>query len=225
MKGNWDSHFYRQSWLIPMSKHQNKQTVYTQHEDYNWYSCPNRETLNSITLSLTQWGRDKMVVISQTKISKKRFLNKNVRISLKISLKFVPKVQINNNPTVVQIMAWRWPGDKPLSEPLVVNLLTHKCVTRPQWVNIQWKSLVVTVSGSIFKNNFTHWLVCKWAEGNPLIIFYCYILLNVHIYSKYPVVFSTRIAFLYLELPNSIDVILTLFKFVSHFVSNVDFHD
>ena len=31
-------------------------------------------------------------------------------------------------------MAWRRSGDKPLSEPVVVNLLTHICVTRPQWV-------------------------------------------------------------------------------------------
>ena len=31
-------------------------------------------------------------------------------------------------------MAWRRPGDKPLSEPMVVRLLTHICVTRPQWV-------------------------------------------------------------------------------------------
>ena len=29
-----------------------------------------------------------------------------------ISLKFVHKVQINNIPPLVQIMAWRWPGDK-----------------------------------------------------------------------------------------------------------------
>ena len=32
-------------------------------------------------------------------------------------------------------MAWRLPGDKPLSEPMMDNLLTHICVTRPQWVN------------------------------------------------------------------------------------------
>ena len=32
-------------------------------------------------------------------------------------------------------MAWRWPGDMPLSEPMMVSLLTHTCVTRPQWVN------------------------------------------------------------------------------------------
>ena len=31
-------------------------------------------------------------------------------------------------------MAWRRPGDKSLSEPMVVSLLTHICVTRPQWV-------------------------------------------------------------------------------------------
>ena len=34
------------------------------------------------------------------------FLNENVRISIKISLKFVPKGPINNNPALVQIMAW-----------------------------------------------------------------------------------------------------------------------
>ena len=63
------------------------------------------------------------------------FLNENVWISLKISLKFVPKVRINNIPTLVQIMAWRLTGDKPLSESMLLILLTHICVTRPQWVN------------------------------------------------------------------------------------------
>ena len=53
------------------------------------------------------------------------FLHENVWISLKISLKFVPKVRINNIPALVQIMAWRWPGDKSLFEPMIVNLLTH----------------------------------------------------------------------------------------------------
>ena len=65
---------------------------------------------------------------------KRIFLNENARISIKISLKFVPKGLINNIPALVQIMAWRRPGDKPLSEPMMVNLLTHICVTRPQCV-------------------------------------------------------------------------------------------
>ena len=63
---------------------------------------------------------------------KRIFLNENVRISIKISLKFVPKGPINNNPALVQIMAWRRPGDKPLSESMLVRLPTHICVTRPQ---------------------------------------------------------------------------------------------
>ena len=35
-------------------------------------------------------------------------------------------------------MAWRRPGDKPLSEPMMVRLKTHICVSRPQWVKGQW---------------------------------------------------------------------------------------
>ena len=63
------------------------------------------------------------------------FLNENVWILLKISLKFVPKVPINYIPALVLIMPWHRPGDKPLSEPMMVRLPTHICVTRPQWVN------------------------------------------------------------------------------------------
>ena len=61
-----------------------------------------------------------------------------VSILIKISLKFVPKGPINNITALVQIMAWRRPGDKPLSEPMMVNLPTHICVTRPQWVKAVW---------------------------------------------------------------------------------------
>ena len=42
-------------------------------------------------------------------------------------------VQINNIPILVQIMAWRRPGDKPFTEPMRVRSPTHICVTRPQW--------------------------------------------------------------------------------------------
>ena len=84
---------------------------------------------------LTHLYLDKMVTILADDTFKRIFLNENVWISLKISLKFVSKVPINNIPALIQIMAWRQPGDKPLSEPMMVNLLTHICVTRPQWVN------------------------------------------------------------------------------------------
>ena len=61
------------------------------------------------------------------------FVNENVWILIKISLKYVPEGPIDNIPALVQIIAWRRPGDKPLSEPMIVNLLTHICVIRSQW--------------------------------------------------------------------------------------------
>ena len=65
------------------------------------------------------------------------FLNENVWISIKISLKFVPKGLINNILTLVQIMAWRRSGDKPLFEPMMVSLPMDICITLPQWVK-EW---------------------------------------------------------------------------------------
>ena len=44
------------------------------------------------------------------------FLNENVAILIKISLKFVPRDPINNDPALVQIMAWCLINAKPLSE-------------------------------------------------------------------------------------------------------------
>ena len=70
------------------------------------------------------------------------FWNQNVWISLKSSLKFVPKVRINNIPAFVPVMAWRRPGDKRLSEPMMVSLLTHIYVNRFQWVQF-WLAFLV----------------------------------------------------------------------------------
>ena len=61
------------------------------------------------------------------------FLNEKISISITISLKFVPKGQINDNPALVQIMAWSRPGDKPLLEPMMTNI-SDAIYTRPQWV-------------------------------------------------------------------------------------------
>ena len=47
------------------------------------------------------------------------FFNENACITIKISLKFVPKNPVNNIPSLFQIMAWRRQGDKPLSEPMM----------------------------------------------------------------------------------------------------------
>ena len=55
-------------------------------------------------------------------LSKCIFLNENVLISYKISLKFLPKGPINKIPALVQIMDWRRLGNKPLSEPMMALL-------------------------------------------------------------------------------------------------------
>ena len=88
------------------------------------------------------------------------FLNDNVIISAKISQKFVltltltltltvPKDPINDIPALVQIMAWRRPGDKPLSEPMMVRLPTHICVTRPQWVKLKSHKFCLLITSDV----------------------------------------------------------------------------
>ena len=96
-------------------------------------------SVNLNTLRLRQNGRH-----FADDIFKCIFLNENAWILIEISLKFVPKVQINNIQALVQIMAWRRPGDKPLSEPMMIVILpTHICVAWPQWVNTCWWSVTV----------------------------------------------------------------------------------
>ena len=51
------------------------------------------------------------------------FLNENNKILIPISLKFVTRSPIDNKPALVQVMAWRRIGDKPLPEP-VLNHIT-----------------------------------------------------------------------------------------------------
>ena len=94
---------------------------------------------NHITGTIIHWQNGRHF---PDDIFKSIFLNENVWISIKISLKLVTKGPINNILALVQIMAWRRPGDKPLSEPIMINLPTHICVTRPQWV--KWSVIFFT---------------------------------------------------------------------------------
>ena len=72
-------------------------------------------------------------------------LNEHVWITIKISLTFLPKGPINNIPAFVQIMAWcRRLGDKSLFESMLVNLLTHICVTWPQWETV-WRYIPFSI--------------------------------------------------------------------------------
>ena len=88
-------------------------------------------------------------------IFKSIFLNVNILIPIIISLKFFPKVLINT--ALVQIMAWRHPGDKPLFEPIILSLPTQICVSQPQWVNKGNAGQRMAILG-----------VAKWQSGQLL---------------------------------------------------------
>ena len=100
-----------------------------------WCECKNTWLIfnqnNAENKGLTHWGRDKMDAI---KFCRQHFQVHFLWILIKISLKFVPKGPINNIPALVQIMSWHRLGAKPLSEPMMVGLPTHICVTQSQWV-------------------------------------------------------------------------------------------
>ena len=49
------------------------------------------------------------------------FMNEKFFFSIQISLKFVPKGLIDNKAALVQVMAWRRTGDKPLPEPILTQ--------------------------------------------------------------------------------------------------------
>ena len=62
-----------------------------------------------------------MAAIVADDIFKCIFLNENDRIPIQISLNIVPRSPIDNKPALVQVMAWRRTGDKPLPEPMLAQ--------------------------------------------------------------------------------------------------------
>ena len=50
---------------------------------------------------LTHWGRDKMATTVADDTFKHKFVNENILIPIKISLKFVSKGPINNMPALI----------------------------------------------------------------------------------------------------------------------------
>ena len=103
----------------------------------NIYLCGQMSHFAHITtvLWLTHWGRDKWPPFQRRHFQMDFLEWKCINFDY-IFTEIVPRVPINNFPALVQTMAWRRPAGKPLPEPMMVNLLTHICVTRPQWVKI-----------------------------------------------------------------------------------------
>ena len=58
-------------------------------------------------------------------------------------------------------MAWRRPGDKPLSKPVMVKLLMHISVTQPQWV-----THLTTSSIHMWKPQLRHhYFISQWCQA------------------------------------------------------------
>ena len=68
-------------------------------------------------------------------IFRRIFLNEKFSILIRILLKFVHKGPIDNKWALIQVMAWRRTGDKPLSEPMPTHFTdAYICGTRGRWV-------------------------------------------------------------------------------------------
>ena len=66
-----------------------------------------------------------MATILADDIFKCIFLNENDRISIQISLKFVPRGPVDNKWALVHVMAWHRIGDKPLSESKLTRFTSY----------------------------------------------------------------------------------------------------
>ena len=119
------------------------------------------------TLKPRQYGRH-----FPNDIFKRIFLNEEVKILFRISMTFVPRCPINNIPALIQIMAWRRIGDKPLSEPMTVSLLTHICVTRPERVKF------ISHEISLSQNSFFSYHCCTLCTFSTICQLKCLLWIN-----------------------------------------------
>ena len=67
---------------------------------------------------------------------------------------YTPRESHHFRPPTTEDCPRGGPGDKPLSEPIMVRLPTHICVTRPQWVN-RFRP-VENIFNHILLNTFDH---------------------------------------------------------------------
>ena len=114
-------------------------TNHNNDDEYIWFPVKLVTYNNYLAMMLcinvvnTLWPRQNCRHFADDDVLKCIFFNENIWITLKISLKFAPKVPINTIAALVQIMAWRLVGAKPLSEPTMVSLPTHIFAHKFQW--------------------------------------------------------------------------------------------
>ena len=99
-------------------KHNHNKPYRHWRQDGGWHALP-------IVTHATAWRRELLLYTSRRQGQPLQFRAKNPRSHVII---------VNNIPALVRMMTWRREGDKSLSEPMIVCLLMHECITLPQWV-------------------------------------------------------------------------------------------
>ena len=91
------------------------------------------------------------------------FMIENFCISIKIPLKFVsrvPRSPIDNNPTLVEIMAWRRIGDITFSEPMLTRF-TDAYMRQWGWGGVGGGGWVVVKKSPSNIFQWSHWFLHK----------------------------------------------------------------
>ena len=94
----------------------------------------------------------KMASISQRPHLQVHLMNEKLGILIQISVQFFSKGLIDNIEALVQVMAWRRTGDKPVPEPVLIQFTDAYMRHKGRWVNI-----------SNHKQNI---LYTPWCNGN-----------------------------------------------------------
>ena len=103
-------------------------------------------------------------------------------------------------------MAWRRPGDKPLSEPMTVRLPTHICATQPQWVLTKAKLWGLLIASCLYNGHTSSAQACSYnkrfgTNDQENGVSYCAIsqsnfyyrkLILVTLHERYDVLFKTK---------------------------------
>ena len=106
-------------------------------EKYRNYDCKwsgIRTSVDSILINVIVAGPTQQELISSSPFGQNGyhftddsfkciFKNEKFCILIQISLKFVPKGPIESKSELLQVMAWRWTGDKPLPEPMLTQFI------------------------------------------------------------------------------------------------------
>ena len=144
---------------------------------------------------LTHLPIDKMTANLSDDIFKYIFFDEKYSISIRISLKFVPRGLIDNRPVLVQVIAWRRTGDKPLPEQTLTQF-TDACIcgTWGRWIN----------KVRIFNSCCVEYVIVKYLiskGGNrPFSISHYMSGVLSHLWSNAPVPYLFRAQFCYIPL-------------------------